>query len=337
MFIQPGWLSLQEAATELSSLPAKESLVELCRLLLAGEIEARGIIQHDFEASSLDPSREGQSVQIDAKAWGTAQAYQAVTNNNGTIILEYYPFRLLPVIEELEMLFRITPKKSRDVVVGPRTLLHPIPSGYLTFKQIEQTARIWGNEGLISNHVHGLLTPPDTDSMLELLAVGRLRTGGVDTVTGELIALPVSTWRMERNGQPQVIDALLGLTIVPKPGANPCRPIIAVSDLARAVGAIVIPDDPIERPAEWDVIASGERKAEGGKTDKPTDDKVAGFVLGYAAAVYERSGGLAVAKRDPTLAASAEYLPGSSLQAKAARQWLPDKLKNEPPVSAKRA
>lgn len=172
--------------------------------------------------------------------------------------------------------------------------IHPIPAGYVTFAGIQPTAKVWGREGLITDVVLQSLTPPDPVRLTMALSTGLLRTAGVDTWTGNLIALPASVWRMERNGRPQVLDALAGQTVVPKPHANPCRPIIAKSDLARMLGATVIPAEPNERPPEWEatllldssppLIVGADKSVADRPEDKTDADTVLldGWAKGYA-------------------------------------------------------
>ena len=324
--------------------------MQLCKHLAEGLTQAEGLLAGTnslFYRQIED--RLGSRYTIRTENWSSPQISHFIREPKKTVIILQDSWFLLPIFEERKSflaLVKIVQDNVQKQAAGLRVGSDLIPAGFVTFVNIESAVWRLGREHLIYTDTHDLLTLPSMDSITKALATGQLRTAGVDTVTGELIALPVSTWRIERDGALQVIDALLGRVVLPEPSANPCRPIIALSDLARFVGACVKPDEPDEQPPGWALptnagSSSGlpsrdPTKAAHNQAARPSDENVNGFVLGHAAArAFDKISGDIRAKRDDAVREAAKWLPGSSAQAKDAFKRLPSEFRNPAPVSSK--
>jgi hypothetical protein len=205
--------------------------------------------------------------------------------------------------------------------------VHPIPAGYLAFDQVHVTARVWADEGVIDCELLPLLDPPDADCLTEAVASGLLTTLGMNKRTGNMLHLPASAWRTLVGGFPQSPWSLRGEIMV-EGDADPYLPLLAQSDLARALLARNLPPDPADLPACWSPavpITAAARPAN-------SAESLGAWMRGYAEG-FKANG--KILKREEAIRAATQSQCCRTRQAEAAFAMLPyPELRNPPRTTA---
>lgn|GEM_PF-3953220 len=234
------------------------------------------------------------------------------------------------LFDALEVL-EIWPESGRAkvaTITGLSPGVHAIPEGYIAFDQISRVAQIWAKKGNIDAELLDLLDPIDTDVMTKALATGSLRAFGINKRTGAIVSLPPEVWRIDVGGAPQTIWATGGHDVVAGAGGDPCLPIIARADFARALNAKNIPPDPEELPESCKATASEKPSPSRKIAENALQWWMRGLALGY-----KQFG--KILKRDEAIQAATAQFHCTTRQAEAAFSALPyPELRNPPRKSA---
>lgn len=318
MFTPLGFLSIWKAAEFLPDLGTSR-VVELCRRLASGVIEAEGIVA--VVNSGSNGFKVGQRCCIEAISWQSADVFKAIQMADQSFYAEQDGIELYPIINEL-LIDGLVMDSHSELLQQNTFSLSPFiplaPSGYFTLDQISYVADEFDSRKALKTDVHKLLTGPTTDYIARVLASGQLRTAGIDTVSGQLRAIQPCAWRLLVDGQPQVVAALAGKTILLEAGGNPCRVLVAYFDFAKCFEADEVPEQPVERPPEW----GGGASPDVGPTDAMD---VLTWMKGYAQCFKdEKSSGVTIA----ILKQAGRHWQFTTRQIEAAYKLLPDDLRN---------
>lgn len=318
MFIPLGFLSIWEAAEFLPDLGTCRVL-ELCRRLASGVMEAEGIVA--VVHSGSNGFRVGQRCRIEGISWQSPEIFKAIQMVDQDFYVKQDGIELYPIINEL-LIDALVMESHSELLQQNTFSLSPFitlaPNGYFNLDQISYIASQFNSRKALKPDVYKLLMGPTTDYIARALASGQLRTAGIDTVSGQLRAIQPCAWRLLVDDQPQVVAALAGNAILPEAGANPCRVLVAYFDFARCFEADEVPEQPVERPPEWDGGASPDV----GPTDAMD---VLTWMKGYAQCFKdEKSSGVTIA----ILKQAGRHWQFTTRQIVAAYKLLPDDLRN---------
>jgi hypothetical protein len=342
MFVPRGYLEFRRAAAlvpdcedEWGSHDLKGE--RLGNALASGDLVAHGVVvgaTRDGDFPELGSIRE-----LRPAAWRMPGAREAVLGYRATGTLVQDDYILAPIIErtaflswrnaEFEKATNVSPEPQPPILrtQEPSYGVHPIPAGYVAFHQVHVTARVWAEGGLIDGELLPLLEPPDTDCFTEAVASGLLPVLGMNKRTGKVVHLTPSAWHNLVGGFPQSPWCLRSEIIVEGDG-DPYLPLLAQSDLARALHAKTLPPDPAEPPAGWTPavpVTAAAKLAHSAET-------LEAWMHGYAAGFKANGKTL---KREEAIRAATQSLRCRTRQAEAAFAILPfPELRNPPRTAA---
>jgi hypothetical protein len=255
MFVPHGYLVFRRAAALVPDCEDEWGTDDpksdrLGSALANGDLVAHGVV---VGATWSDDVHEVGSIrELRPAAWRVPGARESVLGPQATGTLVQDDYTMTPIIErtaffawrkaEFEKLADTTSKQHSAISTSLELSyrVHPVPAGYVAFDQVHVTARVWAEEGLIDHELLPLLDPPDSDCFTEAVASGLLPALGMNKRTGKIVHLSPSAWLRQVDGllqSPWVLRSEITL----EADGDSYLPLLAQSDVARALQATIIP------------------------------------------------------------------------------------------------
>jgi hypothetical protein len=265
MFVPHGYLEFRRAAALVPDCEDEWSSDDPKGDRLGSALAGGDLVAHGVVVSAMwngDVPEVGSIKELRAAAWRMPGARDSVLGYQPTGTLIQDDYVLVPIIEQTafwewrKAAFgekATISSEGKPAIPGTQQLpydVRPIPAGYVAFDQVHVTARVWADEGLIDGELLPLLDPADTDRFAEAVTLGSLPALGMNKRTGTIIHLAPSAWRRIIGGSPQS-PWVLRTEVTIEGDGDSYVPLLAQSDLARALQAKTIPPDPAELPPSW--------------------------------------------------------------------------------------